>query len=276
MAFCQKFSGRVLSGDNHVTQHRLRCKMWSCPYCATVNAKIWRVRLLKSAIKMLNEKPETEFSFITITLDSKYHAQTEQASIEGALFIQKNWDALSKRLKRWLGNYQYVRVLESHKDGTLHIHLLITVHLPDVIYYYTGKGKNRKKVGNSAILQGHLIAIGFGKIHDVKNLEKQGENETHSALKIIAYVLKYVSKSLVVHDKAQRQVRLRKILTSQGFIRVKNNEFEDSLELWVFRYGRLRKSEFDLYLSLTDTRTGMVSDDEFIGEVWIGDVKDDL
>lgn len=269
MAFCRKFSGRVVSGENHAIQHRLRCKMWSCAYCAVVNAKIWRTRLLKSAVQMMVDNPDTKFAFVTITLPAKYHKTDAQTVEHASKFIQKNWDALSKRLKRWLGQYQYVRVLESHKDGTLHIHVLITAHIPDVIYKMSGRGKNRKRVGNSQVLRGHLEDVGFGYIHDVKNLENRGENPTASALGIIGYVTKYISKSLPIHDAVQRKIRLRKILTSREFIRVDDKKFEDNIEDWYFRFGRLRYAEFLRYKSMRDTRTGIIDDSQFLGEEWI-------
>jgi hypothetical protein len=267
--YCTKFHGRVMNySADKATMHRLRCKQWSCDYCYAINAKIWRAKLFKSAVEMLKNGTFSDFCFITVTLPSRLHNKGFLASYEkieeGADFIRANWDKFMKRLKRQYGKFQYVRVLETHKTGVLHIHLLATFKISD--------SKPVKRADGSIFNQSktivrHARSCGFGWIHDATNLEKLGGNELESVIAIVSYVTKYLTKSNPYLDSVFSKKMIRKVQTSRGFLIGVTKSFESDLN-WNFVNSKLTKGEyFDLRLQgykVVDTQRGELSTKDFI------------
>lgn len=91
---------------------RSRCGMWSCPYCAEQNRRIWRARIIKA----INDR-DTAWSFFHVT--SSPYARGLELSLGR---MSAGWNRLNLALKREYGKFDWVRVYEQHKDGTVHLH----------------------------------------------------------------------------------------------------------------------------------------------------------
>ena len=122
---CKNIKGIVYTSDNdkdHVNDFaRIRCKQWTCGYCALKNRQQWRAVIFK----FINNNPDLSWSFWTITLPSYV---TSDGSYQ---FIREDWDKLIKALRVQYGDFSYVRVLENHKSGKLHVHMLASIRIAD-------------------------------------------------------------------------------------------------------------------------------------------------
>jgi len=69
---------------------RLRCKMWTCEYCAKINRLQWRAKLIHHI-----HATQGAWSWFTLTA----HSQTrgEERSIAN---LRRAWEKIIKRLKR--------------------------------------------------------------------------------------------------------------------------------------------------------------------------------
>lgn len=213
---------------NYIVQ--LRCKQWDCDYCAVRNAKQWRAALLD----YINNSDDKTWSFWTVTVPKVIHNHDDKdARYSMSLAVIKaGWDKLMKRAKRHLGKFQYIRVIEQHKSGAAHVHLLASVHMPD-----SKKVKRKKpdKDGNAVYyhhsewLKDNAVACGFGYIHDCQNLVDKDTGENWHAGGVSGYITKYVTKDLKDNDQFRKKVRINKIQTSRG-IKRKNTDSDLSWE----------------------------------------------
>jgi len=229
--YCARFK-KVLTTYSDVQNRlvRTRCKMWDCRYCANINRKRWRAVLLSY---FNSEEGRTKvWSFNTITIPRYIHRHSMvQARIELSLaFIRTNWDRLIKRLKREYGNFSYVRVLEQHQSGVLHIHLLASFHLTDL---HTGYGKRGKAYSYSPKFKSHVTACGFGFISNSQNiLDEHGEPA--NAGYVAGYPLKYMTKQSESFATAMRGRRCRRVLTSRD---IGSPQVQESSDIWWLRDG---------------------------------------
>lgn len=140
------------------------CKLWSCPYCAEINAKRWVLRGFAGVVSLREQGHEVDF--VTITSHEKLSAaQTFRV-------FPLAWPKLYRRYKRAVESDDpraFIAVPERHKDGRLHSHLLITGHL------------------GTRWWKDNARACGFGY--------KASEDEIKT-LGIAGYISKYISKTL--------------------------------------------------------------------------------
>jgi len=212
--------------------YRPRCKQWSCGYCAKVNRDIWQARIMNEIADGRCE----QWYFWTLTLDGKDHNGN---TIESLQKWRDVWDKLLKRIKRDLKKMRYVRIFETHKDGTLHVHMLTDLAYDDLIETKESDGRSN---WTSAKLQKHLTEVGLGWRHDIRPLDKV---DTDKSIKDVSkYVIKYMTKSI--------QSKVRKALSDAGMSRVRmvqtshkwfNETQLDQALLWTRE--PLFKSEFD-------------------------------
>ena len=185
-----------------------RCKQWKCPYCAVVNKKVWRSRIMNE----IESTPQMKvWYFYTFTLLGKDHS-----GLKHSLSVWRDqWAKLRKRLKRDLGKFRYVRVFEMHKDKTLHIHMLADASYDDCIYIdATDKQKERRE---SSTLRKHLNELQLGYIHDIKVIKTKDETNNGIARNVSAYITKYMTKDIqtfVRNNLSDSKIRLRMIQTS--------------------------------------------------------------
>ena len=226
-SYCKNFHALATSDqENKVLIARLRCKQWSCQFCAEMNRRQWYMTMT-DAIDGLGG----EWTMLTVTLPAWIHKQKIlfDRIYDSVTTIKKNWDKLMKRLKRWLGKFQYVRVLESHKSGVLHVHMLINTIIPDARPRKPGQDKT---AWTSKTLQRHLKESGFGYIHDCSPLRDPG-GDYWNGKRVSAYVAKYLTKDLAMIDEERKALRVRKIQTSQSFRKPKN----ESDQVWTMTSG---------------------------------------
>lgn len=98
------------------------CKLWSCPYCANVNARRWVARGAEGAKALLAAGYKT--SFVTITSHEKLTANASWRVLPLA------WPKLYRRYKRAVGISDpkaFIAVPERQpKSGKAHAHMIIT------------------------------------------------------------------------------------------------------------------------------------------------------
>jgi hypothetical protein len=96
------------------TLHRVNCKTWGCPYCGPRKARRYRYLIGQIAER------EQLTKFLTLTLDPSL--------IEGdsVRYIRRVFDKFRLYLRRKFGiPVKYIAVLEFHKSGIAHLHLLV-------------------------------------------------------------------------------------------------------------------------------------------------------
>lgn len=127
MATCKNYIkvAYTLTGPKEALLTRLRCKKWSCEYCAAKNAATWQYWLIKRL-------PEISDDWYFITLTAHSRKRSEYASLAN---IRDNIDRLIKRCKRvWGDDIEYVRVFEPHpSSGAVHVHFIMTGITPYVV-----------------------------------------------------------------------------------------------------------------------------------------------
>lgn len=173
---------------SRLTIARLRCKQWTCAFCAKRNMNAWRLHLLKQFQGDLKGK---SWCFITLTAPPYLHGQPEK-SVES---FQRVWKRFYDLLRRHVGEkISYVYMYEAHKSGTYHMHILASIgcyydQFP-LVYVWseplTHHPLHRWIKDTLAALSGAFIA-------DVRRIySRNGLNDGVSA---ILYSIKYFAKS---------------------------------------------------------------------------------
>jgi len=255
--YCKGFKG-VLRSTNFQSYSlalvRVRCKKWSCLYCAEKNALMWRVSLTRQMIEMSNIKAGSirikkhrkmiyfmpadkckikpsiaaiaqkrtfsRWAFFTVTVALRNHkGMTPDERLEkSALIFKHNADRLMKRLRRQYGSFAYVRVLEQCANGQLHAHFIGNIKFTDLIQE-PHKGKDKKTavlVSVSPSLKKVVIECGFGWASHAENLSSEGDD--WSAKRVVGYITKYITKSDERITDFCRTEKIRKMQTSRHFI----------------------------------------------------------
>lgn len=245
MAYCKNFRSVLRTHDYQdfvVTIARARCKMWSCATCARINAKMWRYALIKQLLE-LSSMPKFSFFTLTIRLADFHQISNRERAEKSATLIRESADKLFKRLKREYGNFTYVRVIESHKSGLLHIHVIASFHFSDIRLVYRGSKQGKKRfVKTSDTLKKMSTECGFGYIVHAENLEDQsGEWD---ALRVVSYVTKYITKDFEYIESVQKGLRVRKIVTSRDLLSPFNDKFKEKENDMVWKLGLPIYKEF--------------------------------
>lgn len=214
---CKNIKGIAYTSDtdkqNTNDFSRIRCKQWTCGYCAQHNRQQWRAVIFK------HMHLAESWSFWTITLPA-YVSNFE----DSAEFIRKEWDALLKALRKHYGNFPYVRVIEEHKPDKqgrvrLHVHMLAGVYVPDsrrvdrkngTHYYTSDEAKAIVAVDNKKRVKQGLKPVSrraWGYIFSVENLNTVGKS--------VRYVTKYMTKREESFENGAKKSKLRIIQTSR-------------------------------------------------------------
>lgn len=233
LQYCPAFNGIAvraeLTDDDKKLLSRLRCKSWSCPYCASGNRKRWQAFLLE-VLPAISEV----WSFHTVTLPAWVRETPEYSeedrTIASLTLIRANWDKLMKRIKRQLGTVQYFRCFEMHKDGVLHVHFLLSHWIPDLDDYgsplelrFVDKGK--KSYSYWPFLKQAVAETGFGYMTSSENL--------YIATKAVGYVTKYMTKEDFFYSNMLSKYRIRRFQSSQGI--GSQEEWGKSDDFWEVR-----------------------------------------
>lgn len=122
-------SGRPLMIAKHTGLMRAiifrpNCKKWSCEYCARQRAS-WVAVLAAHGHEVLTASGK-QVMFWTVTSHSKVR------TLEKGIYVwRKAWPKLRKRLQRVENNVAYANMPEQHKDGSLHVHLLVAAQVSE-------------------------------------------------------------------------------------------------------------------------------------------------
>jgi hypothetical protein len=154
---------------------KVTCKCWDCPNCAPRKANKYRKAIGKAAEEhKLN-------TMLTLTLDpSKLSGQ------DSARYISEVFADFRIYMKRRLGiNPKYIRVLETQKNGTAHLHILLNCYLKQSWVSET------------------WAALGGGKIVDIRRVDMHRASH---------YLSKYLTKEMLLSAPK----RTRRVTTSRS------------------------------------------------------------
>jgi len=203
--FCPNFDFIVWRYNrlNEVELSRLRCKSWSCDFCAELNRQLWRSHLKKRIGKIGGE-----WWFITIT--SHEWKREQNASLKN---LRTGLDLLFKAMRRIWKGIEYVRVYELHQKGAFHAHLVISGLSARVAHRLGRNGvlvssaTDEKESGSWSLktwFKKTCRRYKMGYMVDVQHIS--------GVAKTVNYITKYITKqtqNFVVKG-------LRRIQTSQG------------------------------------------------------------
>jgi hypothetical protein len=187
-------SGQVLENDKKVKGYvRIKCKSWSCPVCGRKKA----YRLSRGIIDWAVEHDLTRF--LTVTLDP--HKIPKDIAPEK--FMRNTWSKFRVSMSRKLGKgIEYISVMEYHKSGLPHLHILINKFIPQ------------------KWISGAWSRLGGGKIAHIKKIRNISE--------IGVYLSKYLTKSmLTAPHKSRRYTTSRGIKINKKYIHTGQLELFD-------------------------------------------------
>jgi len=254
MEFCPRF---VNCAYTHVSRTealftRLRCKQWSCEYCAKKNQSIW-------AAFLLDRLPEVAETWWLVTLTAHSKLRTAELSLKN---IRDNIDRLMKRVKRVFGKVEYVRVYEKHPTSEArHAHFIISCLAPYVV------------VGCSEKLRPMALAVterhGSRGTWSVKTWFKKTAQECglgymvdvseaiSNTGKVVSYIVKYLTKS----QKDLTEKGLRHVQTSRG---IGSWSLESEYAWKVVSFVTAR--DFKRGMEVIDLQTAMPISDDYWNE----------
>jgi len=218
-----------ITNARHIDMVRVRCRQWSCEYCALENARQWKNHLLTRL-----GRPDfwgKMWCLITITASGEANKKGPLQTLKN---LQRGWSKLYHRLKRWNGAaFDYVRVFEKHTEGKYggyHMHILADVG-DSWIYRFTAI---------NAVLDREAHAMGLG-LRPRKRLKKEKSPDRwlkdncaqcgmghqadfsfvgKTASGTARYATKYIGKQLEILEFPPR---MRRIQGSRGMTLKKNN-----------------------------------------------------
>lgn len=253
MAVCKRYLkvAYTVTGPKQALMTRLRCKQWTCDYCADKNARTWQYWLIKRL-------PEVAADWYLVTLTASSKTRTTLASLEN---LRSNIDRLIKRMKRVFGeDIEYVRVYEKHPTSSaIHVHFIMSGLSPYVAIGYSEKLKPmafgvltrtyRDGVWSlKTWIKKTCGEIKMGYIADAKLLEGGAE-------KAAFYVTKYLTKDMQGIDVPYlRHVQVTKNIGSP--------QFDKNYDWTPVSYITARTFD-EAGTSITDIDTGRVIDNNF-------------
>lgn len=155
--------------------HRIRCKSWFCPVCKHRNLKMLRARVRA----MLDGHGAV---FLTLTTRDQ-----SQDQIESIKLIQEHWDKMLKRMRRKFGKFKYFKIMEFHKNGQPHLHILLDAYIPQ-----SWLARNWNDVHGAYIVDVRYRDAGRAVNYATKYLSKElSTNATYHALFAITHMRRY-------------------------------------------------------------------------------------
>lgn len=192
MAVCKNYIkvAYTQTGTKEALLTRLRCKKWTCEYCAEKNARMWQYWLIKRLPEI-----SSEWWFVTLTAHS--NLRTTALSLQN---LRDNIDRLVKRIRRVFGlPIEYVRVFEIHPTSeAVHVHFVMHGLTPYVANGYSVKHQpvsigvmtRKGRVGTWSVktwFKKICQELKMGYIADVQQI-------TGDTNRVAFYVTKYLTK----------------------------------------------------------------------------------
>jgi hypothetical protein len=178
--------------------HRLNCKTWGCRYCGPRKAKRY-----KYLIRQVAEREQLT-RFLTLTLDPS------RIDGDSVRYLRRTFDKFRLYLRRRFGTpVKYIAVLEFHKSGIAHLHLLVDRFIP------------------WEWIKESWSSLGGGTVVDIRYVDVH---------RISRYLSKYLTKELL----QSAPNRSRRVTTSRSIRLIEKKEKDG---LWTL----LKVSIFFLY-----------------------------
>jgi hypothetical protein len=248
MSYCKNY--QVLGvgvGQSDTQLSRLRCKQWSCDYCAYINRVQWHMRVMRT---MENNPEMWPFALMTVTAPRWAHKEKKTLRV-----MQDNANKMLQRIKyhNRADDFAYVRVYEQHESGEWHAHYLITW------YRYRKGDEAYKKIietdedlnyANTRFLKKHMAETGHGWKVDWRIIRtdydpNRGQTPVvQSALQVVSYVTKYMTKSTQTQVQRHRYKRMRQIQATRHFKPEYATCFEDGEKRRWRVQGRYRYKDY--------------------------------
>lgn len=236
---------------------RMRCKRWTCAYCADIEARRWRAHLLDGINKITHENGRWFF----VTLTAPNYKREPDASFRRVHGAWRKFTLMWRDYHRRLGlpYPEYAMTYEAHKDGAIHCHAIVMsmLRLDYMVNINHNKRykKNRKNVFDRPSFKERMtwrvndLAAKFGAGHQAKIIECHNAN----AGKVASYITKYISKT--IQQDLLLPENARRISTSRGFgtfgavNNVDNNElkWESANQLEIDTYMKIKRDCNELY-----------------------------
>lgn len=181
------------------------CGSWQCPFCRLKNLKRLQARIFNGAISQNIEHLFGQ-KFLTLTCPGKAY-RASHTPLQAHEEMQKNFAKLFKALKKRHGDFYYLKVVEKHKDGFPHIHVLLS-----------GRAIAHREIKEEIEkLWREKYLMGFVKIVLIKKGFRAG----------IKYITKYLVKDLSGDNMGhiQSMGRCKRIFTASkgALVPLKNN-----------------------------------------------------
>lgn len=234
MKYCQRVKKLARATDEHGANMltRLRCRQWSCPYCAYVNRAVW----IKRIISYIN-RPELELSMSFMTITARPEAHAKRTTLDS---LAKGLSLLFKRMRRVNAHddMPYVRVFETHKSGSYHAHVIVQWSLRGGWDERNAKRSNRRprQWTEKTWLKRNAYECGLGYMVDYQPItvtaspdfrEPNGamvSGHEQGARQTVMYVMKYMTKENMSALSEQKTANTRMIQASRHFTHVDNDK----------------------------------------------------
>lgn len=189
------FNGVKLSPDgklNYVS-HSLSCNTWNCPVCGPRKAKKFIQRALEGEIGCYEGqtgfRSRYEVKMVTLTCPGADYRKSDPCNTHTSCYtgnhspwdayvdMKRHFDKLIRAMRKTLGNFLYVCVVERHQDGYPHFHVVFAgkCMIPKSVQPYIEN------------LWRFTYGMGFIKV--------SGSRKFKSVKHALNYCLKYVKKN---------------------------------------------------------------------------------
>jgi hypothetical protein len=181
---CKKFFCAVKTDNLDVTRYLafpMSCKSWDCPSCRRKKAEDYRSR-------MNSIDDGRKLWFLTLTY---FH---NNSPLEAWRTYNVAWNRLRTHISKRYGSFDYIRVLESHKNSPYpHLHVILDAEM------------SHSFIGEAA------VSAGFGYQIKYKPITADG---------CFAYIRKYLTKEWKNEEawKLRKHCRCRIISFSRGLL----------------------------------------------------------
>lgn len=195
VAVCKAYPDAYGDLYYRVTVHNLCCDRWDCVPCAKkkrnrILARLSLGGLVKEAQRLVSIGCKYPVKMFTLTAGgNEYRAKCTQ--LESVEHLRANWNKLNAAMKKKYGGYHYLMVVEPHRDGWPHLHVMIVGE---------GVAKAKPLKWLKDVWQGRYD-MGFVYItqRKVRNEQRKSGYEKHrfeTVMEGIEYMTKYMAKGL--------------------------------------------------------------------------------
>lgn len=164
----------------------IRCKKWSCEFCGPRRRKQLFARVFHGPIAQPVKGFRPVYSHKLLTLTCPGAAYRAARTPKDALAdMTRKWNLTTRALKKRLGEFHYLRIVENQQDGYPHFHILLA--------------------GGAIAPKSILADIRrlWTDHHGMGNVDIQ-KNRNGSIKKMVGYLMKYLTKTTVELPKGRR------------------------------------------------------------------------